>query len=322
MYKYIILIYTFISVSLIFGQDSSPKLYDDFKRLEFGFDNDILNNTDYYYTEGFEVSFSSPNLSKFFLFDLFSAPKTYQYDKYGIGVEHKMYTPIDKNNINNLNGDRPFSSYFLINMNKETRKYSSKSSNYFQIGIGLLGNVSGGKEIQNFVHKLLPKSKTVIGWDSQIKNEFLLDVLYDYEKGLIHSKYFDLMILGRAETGTLRNNIGIGSHLRIGWMPDYYTQNIGKNNSMARKFFMYSEINSNSRWVIYDATLLGRIFNNSNDIYVLKPSEIEDFVHQIDVSLNLRFKRIKLGLVQTFLSREIKNGLAHKYGSLKLSCDF
>ncbi len=322
MYKPIYILIVFFSSVLVYGQDENTQIYDDFKNLEFGLDNDVFNNTDYYYTEGFEFSYTSPNLSNFFLFDIFSKPQEFQYDEYGIGVEHKMYTPIDKNNIDNLEGDRPFSSYFLINMHKETRKYRSKSSNYFQIAIGLLGDVSGGKEIQNFVHKLLPKTNTVEGWDSQIKNEFLIDILYNYEKGISHSKYFDLMVLATAEAGTLRNNLGVGSHLRFGWMPDYYLQNIRYRDGVSRKFFIYSDINWNSRWVIYDTTLLGGFFNNNSDEYVLKPSEIEDFVHQIDVSLNIRYKRLKLSLIQTFLSREIKNGLAHKYGSIKLSCEF
>ncbi len=322
MYKHIYILFVFFNVVLVFGQDEIPKIYDDFKSFEFGLDNDVLNNTDYYYTEGFEISYTSPNFQKFFMFQIFSAPSETKYDEYGIGIEHKMYTPVDKNNVGNLDGDRPFSSYFLINMHKETRNYKSKSSDYFQIGIGLLGDLSGGEEIQNFVHKLLPKTNSVLGWDSQIKNEFLIDIVYNYEKGISHSKYFDLLVLAAAEAGTLRNNLGLGSHLRFGWIPDYYFQNIRYRDGISRKFLIYFDINWNSRWVIYDTTLLGGFFNNNSDEYVLKPSEIEDFVHQIDVGLNIRYKRLKLSLIQTFLSREIKNGLAHKYGSAKLSCDF
>ena len=321
MIKQIYILFVFFGVVLVFGQDDNPQIYDDFKSFEFGLDNDVVNGTDYYYTEGFEMSYTSPNLSKFFLFKVFSNPNPTQYDEYGIGLEHKMYTPFDKNNAYNIGGDRPFSSYFLINMHKETRKYKSKSSNYFQIGLGMLGDVSGGEEIQNFVHKLLPKTNTVSGWNSQINDTFLIDILYNYKKGISHSKYFDLMVMATAEAGTLRNNLGLGSYFRFGWMPDYYKQNIRYRDGVSRKFFIYSDINWNSRWVIYDTTLLGGIFNN-NAAYVLKPSEIEDFVHQIDLSLNIRYNRLKISFIQTFLSREIKNGLTHKYGSLRLFYDF
>ena len=321
MLKYKILFFACLFITTMHGQVESILISDDFKRFEFVIDNDVFNNTDYYYTEGFELKYSSPKLSNSFLFALFSTPDKKQYDRYGIGAEHRMYTPIDKNNSGDLDDDRPFSSYFLINIHKETRKYISKSTNYFQIGIGFLGNISGGKEIQNFIHKLLPKTNIVKGWDSQISNKFLIDANYIYEKGIVHSKYFDMMILARGQAGTLRNNLGIGSHIRVGWMPDYY-QNIGRNNRLGNGLYIFSEINWNSRWVIYDTTLQGGIFNNNEDTYVLLASEIETFVHQIDASLNLRYKRLQISLVQTFLSREIKNGLSHKYGSLKASFDF
>ena len=309
-------------MTTIHGQEESISISDDFKRFEFVIENDVFNNTDYYYTEGFELKYSSPKLSNSFLFALFSTPDKKQYDRYVIGAEHRMYTPIDKNNSGDLDGDRPFSSYFLINIHKETRKYISKSTNYFQIGVGLMGDLSGGKEIQNFVHKLLPKTKTVSGWDSQVANVFLLDVLYNYKKGIVHNKYFDAFLLVKGQAGTLRNNLGFGSHIRAGWMPDYYYQNIGRNNRLGNGLYIFSEINWNSRWIIYDTTLLGNIFNNKDDVYVLKPSEIETFVHQFDLTLNLRYKRLKISLVQTFLSKEIKSGLSHKYGSIKTSIDF
>ncbi len=321
MSKFFIFFFIF-HFSMLFAQEKASLVSDDFKRIDFTFENDFVNETDYYYSNGIQLAYSSYNFANSFLFALFSSAKKKQYDRYGIGIEHKFYTPIDKNNIENLGGDRPFASYFLINLHKETRKEFSKSSNYFQVGIGLLGDYTGGEEIQNYIHKILPGNEAVLGWDSQIKTEFLFDIQYIYEKGLFHSKNLDIMVFGKVQAGTLRDNLGLGTHFRLGWMPDYYNQNIGNSHRLGNGIYIFSEIILNSRWIAYDATLVGGVLHREDNVYVVLPTEIENFVHQANISLNIRYKKYKLSFIQTFLSPEIKNGLSHKYGGIKLIFDF
>lgn len=148
MSKFLVFYFIIFNFVMLFGQEEASLISDDIKRIDFTFENDFVNETDYYYTNGIQLTYSSNNFANSFLFALFSSAKKKQYDRYGIGLEHKFYTPIDKNNIENLEGDRPFASYFLINLHKETRKEISKSSNYFQVGIGLLGDYTGEKKFK------------------------------------------------------------------------------------------------------------------------------------------------------------------------------
>lgn len=322
MSKIVVLSFFILNMLQLFGQKNDVLIADDFKRFGFILENDVFNRTDHYYTNGVMLNFSHPGFSNSFLFGLFSTPKTDQYDRYGIGFEHKMYTAIDKNNLENLESDRPFSSYFLVNMHKETRKGKSKSSNYFQIGIGLLGIDAGGEELQNLIHEILPGNEPVLGWDNQIKNEFLFDIKYVYEKGVIHSKYFDFMAFANVQAGTLKDNLGLGTKLRFGWMPNYYTQNIGKGRSFGDGIYVFSEILWNSRWVAYDASLQGGKLYRQDNIFVILPNEVEDFVHEVNISLNFRYKKYQLSFMQTFLSPEFNGGLSHKYGGANLIIEF
>lgn len=322
MFKIVIVYLIFFHVLPLFSQKEEGIIYDDFKRFSFILENDVFNETDYYYTNGILLNYSSPGFANSFLFGLFSSPKDNQFDRYGIGIEHKMYTPIDKNKIDFFEGDRPFSSYFLLNLHKETRKVNSKSSNYFQIGIGLLGTDAGGKNLQNLIHEILPGNDPVLGWDSQIKNEFLFDIKYVYEKGVIHSKYLDFIAFANVQAGTLRDNLGLGTKLRFGWMPNYYTQYIGKGRRFGDGIYVFSEIKWNSRWVAYDATLVGGTLHKNDDIFVILPNEVEDFVHEVNISLNFRYKKYQLSFIQTFLSPEFNGGLSHKYGGVNLIIEF
>ncbi len=132
----------------IIGQEVESQINDDFNRVGLILENDVFNRTDRYYTNGIILSFSSPNFENTFIFGLFSDSKPNQFDRYGIGFEHKIYTPIDKSNVIDLEDDRPFASYFLFNLHKETRKIKSKSANYFQIGVGLIGTEAKGEYIK------------------------------------------------------------------------------------------------------------------------------------------------------------------------------
>ncbi len=307
----------------LFSQKEEEQISDDFKQFRFVLENDVFNRTDHYYTNGIILNYSSPAFSDTFLFGLFSSSKEEQFDRYGIGIEHKMYTPIDKNNnVDDLEGDRPFSSYFLFNLHKETKKRISKSSNYFQIGIGLLGTDAGGEDLQNLIHKILPGNDPVLGWDSQIKNEFLFDIQYVFEKGIYHHKYLDLMVFTNVQAGTLRDNLGLGAKLRFGWKPNYYTQYIGKGKHLGDGIYIFSEIKWNSRWVAYDATLVGGTMHKSDNIFVILPNDVKDFVHEANISLNFRYKKYQLSFMNTFLSPEFDGGLSHQYGGILLLAEF
>jgi len=322
MSKIVIISLIFLNIFQLFSQKEESVFADDFKRLDFILENDVFNRTDRYYTNGIILSYSSPAFAEIFLFGLFSPPKHDQFDRYGIGIAHKIYTPIDKNNLIDLENDRPFSSYFLFNLHKETRKSISKSSNYFQIGIGLLGVDAKGEEIQNLIHKFLSGNNPVVGWENQIKNEFLFDIQYIYEKGFFHSKYFDFLALAKVQAGTLKDNLGLGVKLLFGWKPNYYTQNIKKSNKLGEGIYIFSEIKWNSHWIAYDATLAGGVLHKEENIFVISSNQIENFVHKAAISLNFRYKNYQVSFMQTILSSEFDGGLPHQYGGILLLTEF
>jgi len=322
MRKLFIFSFLFFCYISSFSQIVEGKNYDNFKRIEFLIENDVFNRTDHYYTNGLIINYSNPTFAKSFFFKLFSPSKNVQFDRYGIGFLHKMYTPIAKNKKPKFEEDRPFASYFLFHLHKETRKEVSKSSNYFQVGLGLLGTDAKGKELQNLIHKILPENEVVLGWDTQVKNEFLFDIQYTYEKGIFHNNYFDFIALGNIQAGTLRDNLGIGAKLRFGWKPNYYTQYISKGRRLGDGIYMYSDIEWNSRWVLYDATLSGGTLHSKDNIFVLSSNQIKDFVHEARISLNFRYKKFKLGFMQTVLSPEFDVGKSHQYGGFLFQIEF
>ncbi len=104
--------------------DFSPKI----SRLVFEMDNDLLFNTDSYYTAGVGFSYTNKELKKT-LAQLVVRAKKYQTLSFtGFSFEQRIYTPYSITEPDLIENDQPYSAYILI-----SNWYKTSFTKYFKV---------------------------------------------------------------------------------------------------------------------------------------------------------------------------------------------
>ncbi|MBK8362780.1 MAG: DUF2219 family protein [Bacteroidetes bacterium] len=115
---------------------------------------------------------------------------------YGLSIEHNVFTPSSIRHDEILYGDHPFSAFLLLK--SYVRSYDSKSGSVVSssISLGFIGPAAFGKEMQTSIHTWL-ENLLPLGWDHQIRNDFLLNYQLNYERMIIKvPENFTLQELG------------------------------------------------------------------------------------------------------------------------------
>jgi len=294
--------------------------------LHIRFDNDFWDYTDYYYTNGAAIGYSHPALVSSPISRLLISNQSNGIDYYGIQIVQHMYTGEKPKVDSIIPGDRPWSSYsymgqFLISFDPR-----NKIKHYSEFNIGLLGPESGGEFLQNLVHTILPNNSPPQGWGNQIAADFIIDYQYRLQKAIWERKNIESYMLASAQVGTLRDNIAWGFGFTYGhFIPFYQDISVYKRKritpAFAKKIRFHLLMNVNTKFIGYDATLQGGVFNKSS-IYTLSSNELERFVIEGQGGFGLSYGRFELFFIQFWKSKEFKSGKDHKYISTKLNIAF
>jgi len=157
--------------------------------LGVNFDNDIFNNTDYYYTNGIRFDFISPLFaSSPFAYPMLPGGKT-SVSYHGMSIVQNMYTPTNPDTGLVMDGDRPFAAYLYFGHFKTSLNGKANYRLHSEIIIGLMGPGSLGGFMQKQIHNIEP-----VGWQNQIRNDFVLNYTAELEKGLINNDILDFNI--------------------------------------------------------------------------------------------------------------------------------
>ena len=122
------------------------------KQINLDVDNDLYFNRDFYYSSGIFLSYSKTDKDN-----------VDDYNRLTLG--QLIYTPSMRYETNPEKYDYPYSGYLFLEYQKR-KKMSSHSSYSFGGQIGITGDASLAKGMQNLYHDLvlnLPNLK----WDSQ-----------------------------------------------------------------------------------------------------------------------------------------------------------
>ena len=103
--------------------------------IAVNFDNDIFNNTDYYYTNGIKIDYIAPIFA--------SSPLAYPMLPYrkgsmnyhGMTVVQNMYTPTNPDTSSIINGDHPFAAYLYLGHFKNTLSIKRRYRQFSEIQI-------------------------------------------------------------------------------------------------------------------------------------------------------------------------------------------
>ncbi|MEI6682703.1 MAG: lipid A deacylase LpxR family protein [Bacteroidota bacterium] len=291
--------------------------------LFINFDNDILDYTDRFYTNGIKIDLITPLFRMNPLSSLMVPYWRSAQNSYGISLVQNMYTPSTTKVGGILYGDRPYSAYLYIGSFKITLDPLHQYRQTSEIDIGIIGPKSYGEWVQRSFHRSVPTNNEPLGWEYQIKNDLVLDYSVKVEKGIANGTHFDLMMNASAEAGTLYSNAAGGFHFRTGVLNPYFCNTGVAGQGMLRKaglrkvqFFIF--IKGSGKLVGYDATLEGGLFNRTSS-YTIPFNSISRLVFQGSGGFSLVVNGIRLDMEQFLLSPEFHNGWWHKWVHLSLA---
>lgn len=291
--------------------------------LLIDFDNDILDNTDRFYTNGIRFDFISPVFQPFPLNLLMIPYWRSGMNYYGISLIQNMYTPSTTKIGGILYGDRPYAAYLYLKSFKITNDFPDKFRQTSEIDIGIIGPASLGDFVQKSFHRDVPTNSEPLGWEYQIRNDLVLDYNICYEKGIVSGKSFDVNLIGTGSLGTLYTNVGGGIMLRTGILNPYFadlgfSKRLTNEEKGLRKVQFLFSLKSNVKFVGYDATLEGGVFNKTSP-YTIGQNVISRFVYQGSACLTFSYGGFGIGVEQFILSPEFHNGWWHKWVHIGLT---
>jgi len=279
--------------------------------------NDFFVYADRYFTQGVRHDLVLTAMYKWKITGLLPGHKGKGNKTYGLSLDQDCFTPRSILNPAFQKGERPYAgtnflSFFLVENDLLTQaRLTSK------IDIGVTGPcVLCGQE-QKLIHKSLGQALPV-GWENQIGNGPVLNYTFNFEKGIIAQQWANFNALTGIRAGTLYDDVSIGFRFCTGKMNNYFLTYIPFNGR--ERFQAYVFAKGMARFVLYNATLQGRMFGN--DAYTLSAKEIERFVLQYEQGISLVYKKIAIEFSLTRISPEFKHGLYHGWGNCRLYIGF
>jgi hypothetical protein len=283
------LLSVFFSLSL-HGQETAKRNY-----LTAEIANDVFFlplKTDRYFTSGMQFEFGSVNEEKVPLSDQLIVAKSKYWR-----INHDLFTPSAIDSTSLMRDDRPFASYLTLSRG---RSFTLPGKAFYfrrQWTAGILGKYSGGGMMQNAFHSVIDFAEEIPGWTHEVKTDVVLN--YELELGrrffLGKHSYLSVNVLGRL--GTLYTDLRPEATLSL--MPLH----------LQKDKYLQLEFSAASRWVGYNATLSGGLFNR-DDRYrgVVMPHRL---VHNLGVTGHIQFSKFYLRSGVKYLTPEFWGGQNH-----------
>lgn len=286
--------------------------------LRIIFDNDIWNNTDYYYTNGVNIELITQLAKSSPINKILLGAKKADIEINGFSIRQNMYTPTNPDVSEILNNDRPFAAFLTIGHFRQTYDLKKKIHFNSRLEAGVLGPASLGGTIQSGLHEEEP-----VGWQNQIQNSFVLNYYTQFEKGLLQLPNFELNATAQASIGTLFNQLGAGFYARFGRFFPFYrgpfklAGTADKKSPLQIWFFA----SGNANITAYDATLQGGLFKSENP-YTIQNYELKKLVFQASAGIAVYSGKLGLELENFFLTPEFSEGKNFGWGRIKLIASF
>jgi hypothetical protein len=146
-----------------------------------------------------------------------------------------------------------------------------------------------------------------------VKNDFILNYSARFEQGIIGKGRATMGIFGAGQAGTLYDNLKAGLVVQFsngkGRYEDLFLTTEGDKPLRERvRYFLTLDLES--KWVIYDATLMGGMMNG-NSVYTLERSQVKPIVFTGKAGIGIGLGRYSLEIEQVFLSPEFDGGRRH-----------
>ena len=270
------------------------------KQINLDVDNDLYFNRDFYYSSGIFLSYSKTDKDN-----------VDDYNRLTLG--QLIYTPSMRYETNPEKYDYPYSGYLFLEYQKR-KKISTHSSYSFGGQIGITGNASLAKGMQNLYHDLvlnLPNLK----WESQMPQELQLNLLASYFKGFKIKDNISLTSELYSKLGTYQIMSGLQMGLYVGdlsWLA--FSDNYILNTDSEFSFFIGTKL----EYFIHDYKLEGSFLNDRAEL-IMESNNYRDI---FTVGLKKRFNNIQVLTSYNSSSKDTKNQRTKRHPFLKISITY
>lgn len=293
--------------------------------FEILLDNDLFSNTDRYYTNGVQIRYRSPAMAFWRINSILPVNIRESMEYNSLELHHGMYTPFTTKEPPLLKGDRPYAATMYLRFNRRSESPEKGIVQSASFDIGVMGEAALGSTLQKGVHAGLPTNDEPLGWETQIGNDIIINYNYQLLRQLASTGPISIYSISEGSLGTLNTSAETGIGIKIG--TDKYflaplPQNLTNLNRVTgSKWHFVFESNFTTRVVGYNATLNGGIMNKNN-IYVLKPEEIERLLFTAEARIDIRYSEYGISLAQYFITKEFNKGKSHFWGQIGLNIRF
>ena len=286
------LIVLFLSINFCYSQN----------QINLDVDNDLyFDSRDMYYSSGIFVSFSSLKNTDDKIF----------FNHFKIG--QLIYTPSSRYEINPNLYDYPYSGYLFLELSKQ-KQISENSSFTFGGNIGITGDASLAKGMQNLYHDLvldLPH----LAWNSQMPQEFQINLVANYFKGFKIEDNVNITTKLYSKIGTYQIITGVNFGLLIGdinWTG--FSDNLINNSKNKLSFYL----GTHQEYYFHDYKLEGSLFNEDAPLTMTS----NKYRNTIEVGLKKKFRNLQILTTFNSMSKDTEKQRTSRHPFLKISLSY
>jgi hypothetical protein len=285
--------------------------------ISFRWSNDVIFETDYYYTNGLRFEFYFPFLeSNPVNYILLPSPDN-SLKYYGLTLTQDLFTPTEVTDTVLFKADRPYAAYILLGSEKTTYDSDKNLRIYSALELGIIGESAYGKETQNGIHDWLPTTSTYFNWLNQIKDDFAINYTAEIEKGFWEDNWFNVNGIASTKLGSPYTWFDAGFTARAGRYDHAYHPDFAMSSNDEWQAYLFADLRG--RFVLFNATLQGGLFNN-NSIYTV--DAIEHLVGDFSAGITAIYKYVKLDFGIHHVTPEFEGGKLHRYGYFNIAVGF
>lgn len=320
----------------LFGTGADVTPYDKFT-IKLNTENDAYLEpiTDKYYTAGHsigftseEMDFSDKEISEKYKFlstlgkiGLANYPRV---TRFNIDLSQEIYTPKDITATPDK-FDRPYAGYLYLSLGMSNR--NNEVEEHLWLNVGVVGPYSFAEEVQNFVHEYISHDYLLLGWDTQISNEFALNLYYQitrkfllYKGNIISS---DFLLTSDTAVGNVDIHLGANMRFRVGHNlhVDFGVPKVNMSYKASpvssNDFSLYLFLGAGGRLVGRNIFIEGNTFSSGTGL------KLNPFVYDFETGITVAYKGFRLSYIYSFKSREFrtqKNNSSN--GSILLELSF
>jgi len=286
------LIVLFLSFNFCYSQN----------QINLDVDNDLyFDSRDMYYSSGIFVSFSSLKNTDDKIF----------FNHFKIG--QLIYTPSSRYEINPNLYDYPYSGYLFLELSKQ-KQISENSSFTFGGNIGITGDASLAKGMQNLYHDLvldLPH----LAWNSQMPQEFQINLVANYFKGFKIEDNVNITTKLYSKIGTYQIMTGVKFGILIGdinWTG--FSDNLINNSKNKLSFYL----GTHQEYYFHDYKLEGSLFNEDAPLTMTS----NKYRNTIEVGLKKKFRNLQILTTFNSMSKDTEKQRTSRHPFLKISLSY